>query len=79
MNNELQKDDFLAGTKGILYYLQHPEEFEKIPTIHSTTIEDKNDLGNGWTNGFKDFAQAWQPTEDAEFEIIQPKQIENKP
>lgn len=44
----------------------------------STTPEESNDLGNGWTDGAKDFKQFWQETDDADFEIVQPKQIEEK-
>lgn len=43
--------------------------------ITSQPADRRNDIGNGWTNGFKNFAQAWQDTEDADFEIVQQKQL----
>lgn len=41
----------------------------------STTPEQSNDMGNGWSKGAKDFKQLWQDAEDIDFEIIEPKQL----
>ncbi len=45
--------------------------------ITSTIADKRNDLGNGWMDGYKDFKQLWQDTEDAEFEEVKPKQLPN--
>lgn len=45
--------------------------------FETTQPEDKNDLGNGWSKGCKDFKQIWQDTEDVDCEIIHQKQIDH--
>lgn len=49
---------------------------EKI-IINCTDPDGNVDSSGEWTNGYKDFKQLWQPTEDADFEIIQHKKLNN--
>ena len=48
-------------------------------TITVSTVPDPNDLGNGWYNGYRNFKDLWVEPKDAEFEVIEPKQLPDKP
>ena len=76
MTNEIQKEGkFISVTKVVEEYLKkNPNGF----IFEPTKPDDPNDLGNGWYNGYKNPWDLWNEPEDAEFEIIEPKQIENK-
>ena len=65
----------LTTTKGVLYYAKHPEELDEL-TFTFSSPPDKNYLGNGWTNGYKNPWDLWNEPEDAEYEIIQPRLLE---